>query len=170
MHRSQKRVTEDAQLLLRYVDGEMSPGEAQKFRARLAESPALRQKLQEMRRVGALVRLWASGVERRAEALVEPTLLRVHAAQRRSVRVATLSYALAALLVVALPWSQRAPELAAPAPPSQKLMPAGAAIERIEAGDTQAQVFLVGTSSTPVVWLADDAQDDDDDPHEQDPG
>ena len=59
-------MTEESQQLLRYADGEMSADEAQKFRARLAESPALRQKLQEMRRLGGLLRLWSSGAERRA--------------------------------------------------------------------------------------------------------
>jgi anti-sigma factor RsiW len=169
MRGSQKRVTEESRLLLRYVDGEMSADEAARFRARLAESPALRQKLQEMRRIGALVRTWANAAERRAEDLVEPTLVRVHQAQRGS-RVAMSSYALAAALLVALSWSQRPQQLPAPAAQSPQLMPAGAAIERIEAGDTQARVFLVGASSTPVVWLADDAQDDDSDPHAQDPG
>jgi len=161
-------VTEESKLLLRFVDGEMSAEEAQKFRARLAESPALRQKLQDMRRVGALLRVWANGVEPRAEKLVEPTLLRVRQTARRSAFAAGSSYALAAILVVILPWSQRAPEFLTPAPASEQA-PAGAAIERIEAGDRQAQVFVVGTSSTPVVWLADDTQDDDDS-HEQDPG
>jgi len=161
-------VTEESKLLLRFVDQEMSVDEAQKFRARLAESPALRQKLQEMRRVGALLRVWANRVEPRAEKLVEPTLLRVRQAERRGAFAAGLSYALAAALVVVLPWSQRAPEFPSPAPAADRAV--GAAIERIEAGDRQAQVFVVGTSSTPVVWLADDTQDDDDDPHEQDPG
>jgi anti-sigma factor RsiW len=169
MRGSQKRVTEESKLLLRFVDDEMSVDEAQKFRARLAESPALRQKLQEMQRVGALLRVWANGVEPRAEKLVEPTLLRVRQAERRGAFAAGLSYALAAALVVVLPWSQRAPEFPTPTPASDRAA-AGAAIERIEAGDRQAQVFVVGTSSTPVVWLADDTQDDDDDPHEQDPG
>ena len=161
-------MTEESKLLLRFVDQEMSVDEAQKFRARLAESPALRQKLQEMRRVGALLRVWANRVEPRAEKLVEPTLLRVRQAERRGAFAAGLSYALAAALVVVLPWSQRAPEFPSPAPAADRAV--GAAIERIEAGDRQAQVFVVGTSSTPVVWLADDTQDDDDDPHEQDPG
>ena len=163
-------MTEESLFLLRYLDGEMSESESASFRARLAESPALRQKLQEMRRVGALVRVWASNAERRADGLVEPTLLRVQAARRRSARAASWGYAVAALLAVVLPWSQRVPQLAVPAPPSAQITSKGAAIERIEAGDTQAQVFLVGTSSTPVVWLADDVQDEDDDPHAQDPG
>jgi len=163
-------VTEDSQQLLLYADGEMSADEAQRFRARLAESPALRQKLQEMRRVGRLLRVWSSGAERRAEDLLEPTLLRVHQAQRRSSRAATFSYALAAVLAVVLPWSQRAPEPLAPATASAPSLPAAAAIERIDAGDTQAQVFMVGNSSTPVIWLADDTQDDDDSPPEQGPG
>jgi len=163
-------VTIATELLLRFVDGEMSTEEAEKFRARLAESPALRRELQEMRRVGGLVRLWASGVEPRAHDLVEPTLLRVRQAERRSAFTGSLSYALAAALAVLLPWSQHAPEPSAPAPVARGVTPAGAAIERIEAGDTQAQVFVLGTSSTPVVWLADDMQDGDADPPEQDPG
>jgi anti-sigma factor RsiW len=168
-------VNDDAKLLLGYVDGELSPLEAERFRARLAESPELRQRLSEMRRVGGLVRLWADDAQARAGSLLEPTLERVSEAQRRRNRTVSIGFALGALLVMALPSGARsslvAPAFSAPAaslqPPIAK--PAGAAIERIEAGDKQAQVFVVGDSSTPVVWLLDDdAVDDDTD--EQDPG
>lgn len=163
-------MNEETSLLLRYADGELSVDEARKFRARLAASPALRKKLQEMRRMGGLLRVWAKGVEPRAANLVEPTLLRVHQAQRRSARAATWSCALAAALIVVSPWSQRPAQPSPPARSSEPVAPAAAAIERIDAGDTQAQVFLVGSSSTPVVWLADDAQDEDDESVEQGPG
>jgi hypothetical protein len=54
--------------------------------------------------------------------------------------------------------------------PAQAALPSSAAaIERIEAGDKQAQVFVLGGSTTPVVWLADDAPDDDAS-YLQDPG
>lgn len=166
-------MTEESEQLLRYADREMSAEEAQAFRVRLAESPALRQKLQEMRRVGRLVRLWSSAAERRAEGLLEPTLHRVRQAQRREARAATFCYALVAVLVLALPWSRPAERLIAPTPASQPAasdVPAPAAIERIDAGDTKAQVFMVGSSATPVVWLADDAQDDTVDSPVQGPG
>jgi anti-sigma factor RsiW len=152
-------VNRDTKLLLRYLDGEMLPGEAHGFRARLAESPALRQRLQQMQRVGALVRIWAGSAEERAGDLVVATLKRVQQAERRRARNTTLGYVLAAALIIGLPWARRAPELAAA--PSELAKPAGAAIERIEAGDKQARVFVVGSSSTPVVWLADEAQEDD---------
>lgn len=61
------------------------------------------------------------------------------------------------------------PELQAAAPSAAKLTqaePTAAAIERVEATDRQAQVFVLGGSSTPVVWLA----DEDDDAEQQDPG
>ena len=163
-------MNEEMSLLLRYADGELSVDEARKFRARLAESPALRKKLQEMRRVGGLLRVWAKGVEPRAANLVEPTLLRVHDAQRHSARAATWSCALAAALIVVSPWSQGSAQPAQPVTSSERVAPVAAAIERIDAGDTQAQVFMVGSSGTPVVWLADDAQEDDDESAEQGPG
>ena len=159
----------DSKQLLRYLDGEMSAAEAEQFRARLAESPALRQKLLEMQRVGAMVRAWADAAEKRAGALVEPTLERVRAAERRRARHTALSYALAAVLVVALPWSRRAPEFAQHLTPERPAASTAAAIERLDAVDKNAQVFVLGGSSTPVVWLADESQDDDDAP-EQGPG
>ncbi len=161
MRWSQERVNPETKRLLRYLDREMSRDEAEQFRARLAESPALRQKLQEMQRVGALVRRWANATEARAGELVEPTLLRVRESERKRRRQNTLGYALAAFLLVALPWSRRAPELIGSVGPSAVTLPAGAAIERVEAVDQQAQVFVLGSSTTPVVWLADDATDDD---------
>ncbi len=153
--------------MLRYLDREMSREEAEQFRARLAKSPRLREKLTEMRRVGALVRVWASAAEARAGQLVEPTLLRVQQSESRRRRQTTLGYALAAVLLVALPWSRRAPDLARSLGPSAA--PAAAAIERVEAVDQQAQVFVLGSSTTPVVWLVDDAADDDAAP-QQGPG
>jgi hypothetical protein len=162
-------VNHDAEQLLRYLDAEMSAAEAEQFRARLAETPALRQKLHEMQRVGALVRVWAEAAEQRAGKLVEPTLERVHAAQRRRAQHTALGYALAAVLVIALPWSRHAPQLAERLTPERPALPAAAAIERIDAVDKHAQVFVLGGSSTPVVWLADEAKDDDEAP-EQDPG
>jgi hypothetical protein len=161
-------VNHDTQLLLRYVDREMSPDEAEGFRARLAESAALRQELLEMQRVGTLVRRWASTAEARAAGLVEPTLARVRDAERKRSRHTTLGYAVLAVLLAALPWSRRLPELSTAERPMVVVAPTGAAIERLEAVDKQAQVFVLGASSTPVVWLADDAPDED--ASDQDPG
>jgi anti-sigma factor RsiW len=156
---SQQRVKSTDELLLRYLDGELSAPEAERFRARLAESPELRCRLRELQRVGALVRLWADAVGQRAGELVEPTLRRVQLAERRRAQRTTLGLGLAALLVAAaLPWSGvggHASPLVAPGPDR----PAhGAAIERIEAGGKHAQVFVVGSDSTPIVWLADEAE------------
>ena len=166
---SQERVNPDTQLLHRYLDGDLSPAEAERFRARLAESPELSQRLHELEQLGSLVRGWAASAEERAGDLVAPTLERVHEAQRRSSRNATLGYALVAALVVALPWSRRPPELANLTGALHVAPPSSAAIERVQATDQQAQVFVVGRASTPVVWLADDAQEDDATP-DQDPG
>ncbi len=168
MRGSQERLNGDSELLLRYLDGELSPQEAEQFRVRLAESSELRSRLREMQRVGSLLRLWADDVGERAGDLLEPTLRRVRVAERQRARQATVGLGLAAVLVAAaLPWSgasQRGPVLAPLGPSSA---PPGAAIERIEAGGKHAQVFVVGSESTPVVWLADDTESEDDG---QDPG
>jgi anti-sigma factor RsiW len=155
--------------LLRYLDHEMSADEAAQFRCSLAASPELRRELAEMQQVGGLVRGWAATAEARAGQLLEPTLGRLRDAERRRARHTTLGYALAAALLVALPWSRHTPELAVPTLHTQAAQAPGAAIERIEAADQQAQVFVLGGSSTPVVWLADEAPDDDAS-EQQDPG
>ena len=159
MRGSKERVNAETERLLRYFDREMSAGEAEAFRARLAESPELSRQLQEMQRVRALVRGWAATTEVRGADLVEPTLTRVHEAERKRARQTALGYAVATSLLLLLPWSRQA-ELGS-APQTQVAKSPSAAIERIEAADQQAQVFLLGGSSTPVVWLADDAADDD---------
>jgi anti-sigma factor RsiW len=161
-------VNHDTQQLLRYVDREMSPDEVESFRARLADSAALRQQLREMQRIGTLVRRWASTAEQRGAGLLEPTLARVRDAERKRSRHTTLGYAVLAVLLAALPWSRRVPELATAAAQAVVVRPTGAAIERLEAVDKQAQVFVLGASSTPVVWLADDAPDEG--AADQDPG
>jgi len=168
MRGSEERVNLQTKQLLRYLDREMSAEEAEGFEQSLAESPELCRELAELRRVGAFVRSWAASAEARGAELLEPTLVRVKDAERKRSRQATLGYALAAALLVVLPWSRRAPELTH-ANQHSEVTPPGAAIERLEAADTRAQVFLVGSSSTPVVWLADDAPDDDS-PEEQGPG
>jgi ferric-dicitrate binding protein FerR (iron transport regulator) len=169
MRGGKERVKAQTKQLLRYLDREMTATEADAFRARLAESPELRRELQEMQRVGALLRGWAAEAEAQGESLLEPTLARVQAASSRRGRQTALGYALAAALVLALPWSRQVPELRAEAPIAAKVTPvepSAAAIERVEATDRQAQVFVLGGSSTPVVWLADEADDTD----EHDPG
>lgn len=154
-------MNDDFSQLCRYLDGDMSPEEAQLFQQRLAQSAELSRQLAEQRLLGNLVRRWSISTEDRAADLVEPTLLRVQEAQRARARRTHLGYALAAVLVLALPWSRRPPELAS-APAAALAAPvSSAAIERVEAPDRQARVFVVGSSATPVVWLADDAQDDD---------
>ena len=169
MRGGKERVNSQTKQLLRYLDREMTAAEAEEFRARLAESAELRRELQEMQRVGALLRGWAAEAEAKGEGLLEPTLVRVQAAASRRGHQTALGYALAAALVLALPWSRQVPELHAEAPRATKVTPAEptvAAIERVEATDRQAQVFVLGGSSTPVVWLA----DEDDGADAQDPG
>ena len=169
MRGGKERVKAQTKQLLRYLDGEMGAGEADEFRARLAESAELRHELEEMQRVGALLRDWAAEAETKGGSLLEPTLARVQAAANRRGHQTTLGYALADALVLVLPWSRQAPELRAEAPSAVKVAPtepSAAAIERVEATDRQAQVFVLGGSSTPVVWLA----DEDDGADEQDPG
>jgi len=171
MRWSKERVKAQTKLLLRYLDREMAADEAEAFRARLAESAELRRELEEMQRVGALLRGWAAEAEAKGEALLEPTLARVQAAATRRGHRTAVGYALAAALVLALPWSRHVPELRAENSVAANDVAAGptiAAIERVEATDRQAQVFVLGGSSTPVVWLADDAAEDD--AEQQDPG
>jgi hypothetical protein len=151
----------------------MSADEAERFRLYLAASPALLRELQQMREIGAYVRSWAAGAAARSGALLEPTLRRVREADRRRARRTTLGHALAALLVIAQPWSHHAgePTLTPTPTTSQSATPIrleGAAIERVEATDQRAQVFVLGASSTPVVWLTDVV--DDDSSEQQGPG
>jgi anti-sigma factor RsiW len=164
-------VNADKLQLLRYLDGDLSVEEARAFRARLVESPALQRELAEMRRVGALLRSWAAEQEGRASDLVEPTLARVSTQQARGARFAALGYALAAALVVVLPWSPATtPASGARLPLALAVAPTpGAAIERVQAVDKPAEVFVLGIDGTPVVWLSDDAQDDEA-PVDQGPG
>ena len=160
-------MNDDFAQLCRYLDGEMSAEQAQRFQERLARSPELSRELEEQRQLGNLVRRWSINNEDRAADLVEPTLLRVRHAERTRLRRAHLGYALAAVLVLALPWSRRPPELSSVPAGALAVPVSSAAIERVEAPDRQARVFVVGSSATPVVWLADDAQDDE---INQDPG
>jgi anti-sigma factor RsiW len=161
MRGSEERVNLQTKRLLCYLDHEMSAEEAEAFQKTLDQSPELCRELSEMQRVGTFVRGWAATAEARGGELLEPTLARVKDAERKRSRQATLGYALAAALLVVLPWSRHAPELTLPVSHSEVRLSPGAAIERLEAADTRAQVFVVGSSSTPVVWLADDAPEDD---------
>jgi anti-sigma factor RsiW len=170
---SQKRVTEDGELLQRYLDGELTPAEASAFRERLAASPELQRELTELQLIGGLLRRWADDATTHAGSLLEPTLQRVEVAQQRRGRHASLGMALAAVLLLLLPspgqglWIMRAMPAGATAVALEALPPA--AIERLEANAEQhAQVFVVGSASTPVVWLADDLGDGQ--VEQQDPG
>ena len=163
-------MNDESELLQRYLDGDLSAVEAEQLRARLAHSPELAQQLAELRQLGALVRGWADDAQARGALLLEPTLRRVHAVERQRGRHATLGFALAAMLVAALPFASQA-HFSHPAAPLQaRVVSPGAAIERIEAGDQHAQVFVVGAASTPVVWLSDDNADEAEASVEQDPG
>jgi anti-sigma factor RsiW len=162
-------VKSDSELLQRYLDGELPAREAEKFRARLAESAELRAKLEELRRVGSLVRRWASAAEQRAGDLLTPTLERVHAAERRRARYSKAGYALLACAALLLPWSRHASQYQPDGAGRSSAAPASAAIERVEATAQEARVFTLGGSNTPVVWLTDDEQAEDA-AADQDPG
>jgi anti-sigma factor RsiW len=169
---SQKRVKRDAQLLQRYLDGELSPAELSAFRERLATSPELQRELTELQLIGGLLRRWADDAGSRAGSLLQPTLERVEAAEQRRARHASLGMAVAALLLLLLPasgqehWPSRALPVGAAGVATQA--PPPAAIERLEAADQHARVFVVGSASTPVVWLADDLVESE--IEQQDPG
>jgi anti-sigma factor RsiW len=162
---SQERVSADAELS-RYLDGELSPAEVAAFEVRLRESPALRRELAELRAVGAALRVWSRAAEDRAGDLLGPTLERARADVRRQTLHARLGYVGVALALVTLPWARFDSSLG---PLGEGARPAPAAIERVEATDLHAQVFVVGSAKTPVLWLADDAPEEDE-ADAQDPG
>jgi anti-sigma factor RsiW len=163
MPRSKERVTEDSEQLQRYLDDELSPEQTRAFQERLAASPELQRDLTEMQLVGGLLRRWADDAERRAGSLVEPTLLRIEAAEQKRSRHASLGMAVAAVLLLLLPASGRDgwPSRVVPSAVNElpQLAPP-AAIELLDAGEQHAQLFVVGSASTPVVWLADDAAEE----------
>jgi anti-sigma factor RsiW len=164
MPRSKQRVTEDSEQLQRYLDGELTLEQRRAFQQRLSASPELQRDLTELQLVGGLLRRWADDAERRTGSLVEPTLLRIEAAEQKRSRHASLGMAVAALLLLLLPASGRDswPSRVAPISVTElpQHAPAAAAIELLEAGEQHAQVFTVGSASTPVVWLADDAAEE----------
>ncbi len=81
MHRSQERLSADAELLGRYLDGELPRAEAARFRARLASDERLEQHASALLGIGRLLRFWAEETRRRAPDLVASTLLRVARAE-----------------------------------------------------------------------------------------
>jgi anti-sigma factor RsiW len=172
MPRSQERVKQDAQLLQRYLDGELSLAEVSAFRERLAASPALQRELTELQLIGGLLRRWADDAGSRAGSLLEPTLERVEVAEQRQGRHSSLGLAVAAVLLLLLPASGQGrftPRAVSPAVAwAATEAPPPAAIERLEAADKHARVFVVGSASTPVVWLADDLVESE--IEQQDPG
>ena len=161
-------MTPEAELLQRYFDREMSPAEAEHFRERLAQSPELRRELRELQQVGALLRVWSGTVETRGAELLEPTLRRIRTAQRLRSSYPVLACGVAFAVLLVLRGSSSA--LPAQAKHLEAIhFASSAAIERVEASDQQAQVFVVGAAATPVVWLLDEGQEEDG-PPEQDPG
>jgi anti-sigma factor RsiW len=155
-------VKSEAEQLQRYVDGELSPAEACAFKARLEASPELRRRLSDLVELGSLLRAWASSESARAPSLLEPTLARVKQAEARRRRRAVLAFALAVGLPLLSPTSvcDHFPSRVPLAVVASDRLALAAAIERLEAADPRAQVFLVGRSSTPVVWLADDVEEE----------
>jgi anti-sigma factor RsiW len=164
-------VTEDSELLQRYLDGDLSPEQGRAFHERIASSPELQRELTELQLVGSLVRGWAQETGERAASLVQPTLSRVEEASAQRTRHASLGMAVAAVLLLVLPSSGqealwlRSSQTAIT--PRQELAPP-VAIERLEAGEGHAEVFVIGQASTPVVWLADEGLDEPS--ADQDPG
>jgi anti-sigma factor RsiW len=163
MCRSKQRLNDDSEQLQRYLDGELSPEQARAFQERLSASPELQRDLTEMQLIGGLLRRWAEDAEHRAGPLVEPTLLRIETVEQRRSRHASLGMAVAASLLLLLPasggdgWPSRIAPLSVGSPPGGA---APAAIQRLEVAGQHAQVFIVGSASTPVIWLADDAAED----------
>lgn len=163
-------MTEDSKLLQRYVDGDLSPAEVEAFQVRLAESPELERELSELLALGGILRAWAARTEARADGLLAPTLSRIGEADQQRARQTSLGFLAAALLLFASPWTRDiAPPFAGGGALPRTSLLRGANIERLEAGSTQARVFVVGSAGTPVVWLADDAAGDAD-PESQGPG
>jgi anti-sigma factor RsiW len=167
MPRSEERVSAESETLSRYLDGDLTPAESATFEAHLAESPALRRELRELRVLGETLRRWSRTVESRADDLPQLTLQRVRRDEQRRSLHARIGGVAATLALLTLPWARFDSSLSPSGVPS--LLPAGAAIERVEAVDRHAQVFVVGSASTPVLWLADDAPEEAA-PAEQDPG
>ena len=117
-----------------------------------------------------MVRGWAERAEARAGELLAPTLAKVQEAEQRRARHASLGMAVAVLMLAVTPWAEHVQEPLRSGLMARPLLARGAAIERLEAGQSQAQVFVVGSSATPVVWVDDDIIDDDADAEQQDPG
>jgi anti-sigma factor RsiW len=163
-------VKPEAEQLQRYLDGELTPEQERAFQERLSASPELQRELTELQLLGGLLRSWAEETGNRAAPLVEPTLLRIDTAEQKRSRHASLGMAVAAVLLLLLPASGREswPRVVPTALSMAAQIAPPAAIERLEAGDRHAQVFVLGSASTPVVWLADDSGDDQ--TEQQDPG
>ena len=84
MRGSPQRVN-DAELVSLYVDGELSPADAESFRVRLVTDGALCRQARALERIGELLRSWAHDAQQRAGDLVEPTLERASEAERQPV-------------------------------------------------------------------------------------
>lgn len=159
-------MNEQTRLLLRYIDREMSAAEAERFRARLMRSPELSRELYQMQQVGLLLRHWSKTAEARADELLEPTLERIRRSERPRPRASWLAYGLLSLPLLLLRASASDQETPVP---NLAHVSVGAAIERIEASQRQARIFVVGSSETPVVWLSDEDREDEES-SERDPG
>lgn len=181
------------ELLMRYHDGEVSEAEARAIEEAIEQEPALLEELEAYSEVGNFVRVWgevhaAPQFDIAADVLraLEPPKPRVHLLPRVATWV-SLGVAIAAgSVLVVRSWS--APPLApghaaSSAEPSvsaaaqnpvapevsaaleDEPRPAPATIESIDFGANPGTVFVVSTDSseTPVIWLPDDADPDDDD-------
>ncbi|HVU03744.1 MAG TPA: hypothetical protein VHE30_18425 [Polyangiaceae bacterium] len=173
----------EEELLMKHVDGELEPSEADSVRRLLAESGEARALVRDFERVGHLVRAVADERGRAADGIADQVFARLpepEPAPRRA-RVVALApvaaLALAAAAAVALlvrpvprtsvpvaePSAQEVavlPSVLAPAPADED--PAegdtGAAIESVDFGAQNGSIFMVasGPQVTPVVWLSDD--------------
>jgi anti-sigma factor RsiW len=149
-------VNQDQLLLQRWLDGELSPLEAERFRTRLERDAALSRELDRLVQVGSLLRSWAGQTERRAGGLVASTMVRVRREERRRSQAFTAACLAAVVMLSVSPWSS--PELGMPEGISPRTR--AAAVERVDAGATSAVVFAVGLSETPVVWLNETSADE----------
>jgi hypothetical protein len=148
----------DIELML-YTDGELDEERARRVRvARLTELE-VGARLEGIEQVGSFVRAWAAkaGVDPRAERR------RAERAAARRRLVGTVAAAVVALVAVTEPRAPSGVREVALASPSRDFAASqgpAVAIELVDFGSHPGTVFVVeaGGSTTPVVWLADDAK------------
>ena len=158
--------------LMRFHDGELSPGELAVFRERLERDAGLRSKLRALGQTGELVREWA---EARSDGfdIADQVMARIDAPRRsRAVELwlpaaAAVALAAAVTLMVAgrsAPVDRPAPAaaLSPHTPRTTAALPIrepSVAIESVDFGEKPGTIFMVSGEGgeTPVIWLTDPA-------------